>query len=237
MTTTPNKCTGLLTRVRRRAAAAVVAAICSLHAAGASAATISLGPQIDLAPDLFVVPVTITDGINVTAWQFDLRYDPLDLQVNLACDPFSSVAYCSLFTGPVTEGDFFASGSPFNLLNPGFVAMDPTTLAQTGLLFAVSGARISRHRPGTSRSSATRLQPANVSSCSRTGTAKQCWTARPVWCGNGHRPGRHRQPGISACGAARSRRRAAVLGGVCRRFRSCSVSPYQTRQDAHLYPA
>jgi hypothetical protein len=68
-----------------------------------------------------------------------LRYDPLDLQVNTACDPFSGDVYCSLFTGPVTEGDFFASASPFNVLNPGFVDLDPTTLEQTGLLFAVNG--------------------------------------------------------------------------------------------------
>jgi hypothetical protein len=83
----------------------------------ASAASIGLGNRIDVTPDLFVVPVTITDGIDVTAWAFDLRYDPLDVQVNLACDPFSGDAYCSLFTGPVTEGDFFATGSPFNVLN------------------------------------------------------------------------------------------------------------------------
>src|SRR5262245_49541641 len=108
MTTTPNKCSEPTTKVRWPAAV-VIAAICSLHAAGASAATISLGSQIDLAPDLFVVPVTITDAINVIGWSFDLRYDPLDVQVNLACDPFSGDAYCSLFTGPVTEGDFFAS--------------------------------------------------------------------------------------------------------------------------------
>jgi hypothetical protein len=78
--------------------------------------------------------------MNVIGWAFDLRYDPLDVQVNLACDPFSGDVYCSLFTGPVTEGDFFASGSPFNVLNPGFVDLDPITLAQTGLLFAVNGA-------------------------------------------------------------------------------------------------
>lgn len=139
MTTTPNKCTSQTTKVCGRAATIVIAAICSLHAAGASAATISLGSQILISPDLFVVPVTITDASNVTAWGFDLRYDPLDVQVNLACDPFIGDTYCSLFTGPVTEGDFFASGSPFNVLNPGFVDLDATTLEQTGLLFAVNG--------------------------------------------------------------------------------------------------
>jgi len=124
----------------RPTACFAIAAMCCLHAAGASAATISVGAPIVLAPDLFVVPVTIAGGTNVAAWQFDLIYDPLDLQVHTACDPFSGDVYCSLFTGPVTEGDFFASGSPFNLLNPGFIDLEPTTLAQTGLLFGVNGA-------------------------------------------------------------------------------------------------
>jgi hypothetical protein len=118
----------------------VIGAICSLHAAGVSAATISVGPPIVLAPDVLVVPITIADGIDVTGWAFDLRYDPLDLLVNAACDPFSGDAYCSLFTGPVTEGDVFGSGSSSNVLNPGFIDLDPITLAQTGLLFAVNGA-------------------------------------------------------------------------------------------------
>jgi hypothetical protein len=124
----------------RPMACVAIAAMCGLHAVGASAATISLGAHIVLAPDLFVVPVTIAGGTNVAAWQFDLSYDPLDLQVHTACDPFRGDVYCSLFTGPVTEGEFFASGSPFNVLNPGFVGLDPATFAQTGLLFGVNGA-------------------------------------------------------------------------------------------------
>ena len=69
-----------------------------------------------------------------------LSYDPTDVQVNASCDPFSGDVYCSLLTGPVTEGDFFASGAPFNLLVPGFIQLDPVTFAQTGLLFGVNGA-------------------------------------------------------------------------------------------------
>jgi PEP-CTERM motif-containing protein len=117
-----------------------VAAIGCLPAAYASAATIALGAEIPLGPNLFVVPITISDGTNVIAWAFDVSYDAPNVQVNTACDPFSGDIYCSLFTGPVTEGDFFASGQPFNLLNPGFVALDPNTLLQTGLLFGVNGA-------------------------------------------------------------------------------------------------
>ena len=42
-------------------------------------------------------------------------------------------------TGPVTEGDFFSSGAPFNLLIPGVIVLD-AALAQTGVLFGVEGA-------------------------------------------------------------------------------------------------
>jgi hypothetical protein len=105
-----------------------------------AASTITLGPRIDLSPTTFVVPVNVSGAIAVQSWQFDLTYDASDVQVNAGCDPFSGDVYCSLFTGPVTEGDFFAAGAPFNLLNPGFINLDPVTLAQTGLLFAVNGA-------------------------------------------------------------------------------------------------
>jgi hypothetical protein len=51
----------------RLKACLVVAAMWSLHAVGTSAATISLGSPIVLAPDVFVVPVTIADGASVSA--------------------------------------------------------------------------------------------------------------------------------------------------------------------------
>jgi hypothetical protein len=107
---------------------------------GTSAAEIVLGSRIDLSPTTFALPINIIDGIDVESWQFDLTYDASDVQVNTGCDGFGGDLYCSLLTGPVTEGGFFASGAPFNLLNPGFVALDPVTLVQTGLLFAVNGA-------------------------------------------------------------------------------------------------
>jgi hypothetical protein len=56
-----------------------------------------------------------------------LRGDPTDVQVNTTCDPFSGDSCCSLVTSYVTEGDFFASGAPFSLLNPGFVDLDLIT--------------------------------------------------------------------------------------------------------------
>ena len=106
----------------------------------ASATAINTGARIALSPTMFVVPVEIADAVNVIGWQFDLIYDASDVLVNTGCDPFSGDPYCSLITGAVTEGDFFASGAPFNLLGPGFVDLDPSTLAQTGLLFGVTGA-------------------------------------------------------------------------------------------------
>jgi hypothetical protein len=90
------------------------------------------------APDTFAVPIDIAEGVDVTAWQFDLAYDATNVNVNTGCDPFTD-PYCSLITGAVTEGAYFASGDPFNLLNPGFVRLDPISFAQDGLLFAVNG--------------------------------------------------------------------------------------------------
>jgi hypothetical protein len=103
-----------------------------------SAAIISAGSRIDISPTTFAIPIDISDGQEVFSWQFDLTYDPSDVQINAGCDPFGD-QYCSLLTGPVTEGDFFSAGAPFNLLDPGFIDLDPVTFAQTGLLFGVNG--------------------------------------------------------------------------------------------------
>jgi hypothetical protein len=99
---------------------------------------ISVGTHIQIDATTFALPIEITDAVELISWQFDLAYDPNDVQINTACDPFSD-PFCSLITGPVTEGDFFSSGAPFNLLVPGFIDLDPNTLAQTGLLFGVHG--------------------------------------------------------------------------------------------------
>jgi len=106
----------------------------------ASAAIISVGPFVVPAnTDPFAVPILITGGVEVTAWSFDLTYDASDLQINTACDPFTD-PFCSLITGPITEGDFFSAGAPFNLLVPGVIDLDPSLFTQTGLLFGVNGA-------------------------------------------------------------------------------------------------
>jgi len=105
----------------------------------ASAAYISLGTRIDVTPNTFVLPIYINDAVELTEWSFDLTYDPTDLQINTGCDPFGADLYCSLVTGPVTEGEFFAAGAPFNLLIPGFIELDPVTFEQSGSLFGVHG--------------------------------------------------------------------------------------------------
>ena len=118
----------------------VAVAMIAVGATHVAASTLSLGSRITIDATTFALPITITDAVHVSSWQFDLTYDPTDVQVNTGCDPFSGDVYCSLFTGPVTEGDFFSSGAPFNVLNPGFVDLDPSTFVQTGLLFGVNGA-------------------------------------------------------------------------------------------------
>ena len=118
----------------------IVGVVAGLGANRAAATTISVGTRIVVSPTTFAVPIEISGGVSASSWQFDVTYDAADVQVNTACDPFSGDIYCSFLTGPVTEGDFFAAGVPFNVLNPGFVDQDPTTLAQTGLLFGVNGA-------------------------------------------------------------------------------------------------
>ena len=53
---------------------------------------ISLGPYTPpLAPSTpFVVPIEITGAVELIMinWQFDLQFDPSDVQINVACDPF-----------------------------------------------------------------------------------------------------------------------------------------------------
>jgi hypothetical protein len=117
---------------------AFILALLVVPVAPATGATISIGSRIDTTPTSFALAIDIIDGVGVIAWDFDLRYDSADVQIATSCDPFND-AYCDLFTGPVTEGDFYASGAPFNLLIPGFVDLDPATFEQTGLLFGAHG--------------------------------------------------------------------------------------------------
>src|SRR5262245_12336396 len=106
----------------------------------AHAVPITLGNRIDITANTFVLPIQVVDAVDVSEWFLDLIYDPTDVQINVGCDLFGGDSYCSLLTGPVTEGDFFAAGAPFNLLIPGFIELDPITFAQTGRLFGMHGA-------------------------------------------------------------------------------------------------
>jgi hypothetical protein len=101
---------------------------------------ISVGAFVPITPTTFAVPIQIADGVEVISWSFGLSYNPNDWQINTSCDPFAADPYCALLTGPVTEGDFFSSGAPFNLLVPGVIALDPFSFDQIGVLFGVEGA-------------------------------------------------------------------------------------------------
>jgi hypothetical protein len=127
-------------RISRRLASITCAiAVLLAGARPASAAAFEVGARIPLTATEFALPVEIKDGAGITSWSLDLAYDPDDVQVHVGCDPFAD-AYCSFITGPVTEGDFFADGAPFNLLVPGFIELDAMTREQIGRLSGVHGA-------------------------------------------------------------------------------------------------
>jgi len=107
-------------------------------AGGARAAIIDVGTAIAITPTTFALPIEVTGAAGLSGWEFNLVFDPAFVQINTACDPLDP--YCSFLTGPVTEGEFFAAGAPFNLLNPGIIVLDPGTFEQTGSLLAAQGA-------------------------------------------------------------------------------------------------
>jgi hypothetical protein len=84
---------------------------------------ISVGPYTPSTTMPFVVPIEITGAIALQTWQFDLAFNPSDLQVNTSCVPFSVSGdpYCADFPpGPVTEGPFTSSNGTFlTLFIPG----------------------------------------------------------------------------------------------------------------------
>lgn len=84
--------------------------------AGADA-IISVGSYTPTSPT-FVVPIQIMGAVDLVTWQFDLTFDPADVQVNTGCDPATD-SFCDVITGPVTEGPFTAG--PFSLFVPGVI--------------------------------------------------------------------------------------------------------------------
>jgi hypothetical protein len=122
--------------------AVALGALLSLSVARAEAdPVISVNPADYLPPPpyagsaVFVVPVEISGAIDLTSWQFSLRFDPADVQVNTACDASGSDPYCDPIFGPVTQGPFFTNVASFPpLFVPGFIFNDQ------GLLDAVAAA-------------------------------------------------------------------------------------------------
>jgi hypothetical protein len=124
----------------RRIATSTAAVLTLLWGSTGQASTnpiISVGPYTPSTVMPFVVPIDITGAIDEIFWQFDVAYDATDVQINTSCDPFSD-SFCDFVTGPITEGPFFGSLSPFNVFNPGFILLDSVTLAQLGQLIAVN---------------------------------------------------------------------------------------------------
>ena len=94
---------------------------------------ISTGPFTPTSPT-FVVPIEIAGAADLVSWQFDLRFNPNDFQVNLSCNALSD-SFCDPINGPVTEGSFTSkNGTALSLFVPGFADNS------AGLLSIVSGA-------------------------------------------------------------------------------------------------
>lgn len=119
--------------------AATMFSLCCWFPQTTAAAVISVGPYTPSTTAPFVVPINISGALGAINWQFDLAYDPNDIQINTNCTP-SGDPFCGPVTGPVTEGPFFGSVSPFNVFNPGFIILDGVTHAQVGQLIAVNDA-------------------------------------------------------------------------------------------------
>jgi len=79
--------------IRSVATLGVMSSAIVLAARSATASTISIGTTIPITADTFAVPIDIADGVDVTAWQFDLAYDATNVNVNTGCDPFAD-PYC-----------------------------------------------------------------------------------------------------------------------------------------------
>ena len=120
---------------RRALFALMFSALLLLGAPRSEAAVISVGPYTVPATPLtpFLVPIQVTDAVQLVSWSFGLTYDVTELQINVP-------GTFDLFGQSVTEGPFYAGGAPFNLLIPGVIPLDGITFAQLGSLFGVEGA-------------------------------------------------------------------------------------------------
>ena len=125
----------MTSRMRRLSLAGM---LCIGVASSAEAGFITLGARIPITPTSFALPVEVVGVVELSAWEFDLAYDPTDVQIHTLCDPFVD-SFCGFLTSYTTEGPFYASGAPFNVLNQGAVLLDGA-LQQTGVLLAAQGA-------------------------------------------------------------------------------------------------
>lgn len=117
----------------------IAAGVClSLIVPSLQATTISTGPYTPSSTP-FIVPILVSDAVNLASFTFDLTYSPSAYRINTDCDPFSD-GYCDFSTGPITLGTFYSSvASDPPLFLPGFVYLDSGG-GQTGHLNGVYGA-------------------------------------------------------------------------------------------------
>ena len=105
----------------------------------ACATTISVGAFTPSATP-FIVPILVTDAVDLASFTFDLAYDPAQYAIVTTCDRSGVDPYCDAIDGPVTLGAFYAGYALFPpLFVPGFVFTDATG-SQTGTLSGVDGA-------------------------------------------------------------------------------------------------
>jgi hypothetical protein len=129
----------MIHRALRTVFFAAFAATSLVPNAASHAATIAVGPYTTSTTTPFLVPVVVSDAVDLASFTFDLSYDPTAFQIDTGCDPFSDMS-CDVVTGPVTQGTFYTASAIFPpLFVPGFVLLDSMG-AQTGQLVGVDGA-------------------------------------------------------------------------------------------------
>lgn len=98
----------------------------------------------------FNIPVTVTNAVNLTSWQFDLKYEPTVLRANLVSEgPFLSSAGTTFFTPGVIDH----TTGYISLVSASYVGLPPGPSGHGQL----ANIEFSALKPGTSP-----LTPSNV---------------------------------------------------------------------------
>jgi general secretion pathway protein D len=92
----------VVARLKRLCAAVLLSiALAGIHPAGAQAAPIISAPFVTVAVgDLFTIPISITDAVDLTLWQFDLAFDPAIVQAGAVTEGTFMSDFGATFFGP-----------------------------------------------------------------------------------------------------------------------------------------